>query len=423
MGDCNEDEWLDQTLASLSYGSVQPDSFPPPAQTQQDWSYFNSDSFFAPKHTPQAYEPKTVSSASDYGFAHMNSQLGATTRAPSQREDYFAFKCFQPATKQTPPPTQTFYTMNYEAPQKKYTTPQPPAMPSQNSYFPAQGPQYTEQRPRSQFEQQPQPSYFTTPQFKQGGANFLDQFAFPDPQGPVKEICKKKATKSDPKSATRRVRPKVVEAKGAIQCAGTNLKKGTQCKNAALMEFIGPRPIYCAEHIELDPNTIYCKCTSPYGKIPGDGKGCKEIVLKEFGVCYKHFELFLASLPEENPMEVARNSLDRVQELLSRLEMEAASAKKKRHDLFHRKNKLIPKFAKMASQLNEYLSRPTTVEVTKPVPEKAPTNRGMNPLDLDLFSIPSTTSLVTAQSVNLLDAEWKNLFSEEDAQTTYSERL
>jgi len=255
-------------------------------------------------------------------------------------------------------------------------------------------------------------------------SNFLDQFTFAE-SGPVKEICKKKAaSKSDSKSATRRVRPKVVEAKGAIQCAGTNLKKGTQCKNAALMEFIGPRPIYCAEHIELDPNTIYCKCTSPYGKVPGDGKGCKEIVLKEFGVCYKHFEIYLASLPEDNPMEVARQSLDRVQELLARLEMEAASAKKNRHDLFHRKNKLIPKFAKMASQLNEFLSRPVTVKVTP----KEKTFSRVNPLD-DLFtqevmnaSVPSA-SIVTAQSMNLLDEEWKSLFSEEDAQTISSERL
>merc|ERR1719282_1199831 len=323
--------------------------------------------------------------------------------------------------------------MNYQAPLKKYPAPEyNPAVPLQTYYPPpaSQAPQYTpDHRPLSQFEQQPQPSYFAkqaAPQFHHGmtSSHFLDQFTFAE-SGPVKEICKKKAAvKSDPKSATRRVRPKVVEAKGAIQCAGTNLKKGTQCKNAALMEFIGPRPIYCAEHIELDPNTIYCKCTSPYGKVPGDSKGCKEIVLKEFGVCYKHFELYLASLPEDNPMEIARKSLDRVQELLSRLEMEAASAKKKRHDLFHRKNKLIPKFAKMASQLTEFLSRPTTVEVTP----KEKTFSRVNPLD-DLFtqevmnaSVPSA-SIVTAQSMNLLDEEWKSLFSEEDAQTISSERL
>ena len=70
----------------------------------------------------------------------------------------------------------------------------------------------------------------------------------------------------------RAIRPKVVEEKGAIQCTGMNLKKGIQCRNAALMEFIGPRPVYCAEHIELDANSIYIKCRSSYGKFPGDGK-------------------------------------------------------------------------------------------------------------------------------------------------------
>jgi len=52
----------------------------------------------------------------------------------------------------------------------------------------------------------------------------------------------------------------------------------------------------------------------------------------------------------------------------------------------------------------------------------------VNPLD-DLFtqevmnaSVPSA-SIVTAQSMNLLDEEWKSLFSEEDAQTISSERL
>ena len=175
----------------------------------------------------------------------------------------------------------------------------------------------------------------------------------------------------------RRVRPKVIEAKGAIQCAGTNLKKGTQCKNAALMEFFGPRPIYCAEHIELDPDSIYCKCSSSYGKEAGDGKGCKEIVLKEFQRCYKHFGDRLTALPSETALSTARKDLKRVTEIctysrfrllissgflhvclsVAQLETEAASAKRKRHDLFQRKNKLIPKFAKMLSQLETFIAQ------------------------------------------------------------------
>jgi hypothetical protein len=48
-----------------------------------------------------------------------------------------------------------------------------------------------------------------------------------------------------------------------LQCLGTNRKKKTRCKNAALMEFVGPQPKYCAEHIFLDPEALYHKCGFP----------------------------------------------------------------------------------------------------------------------------------------------------------------
>jgi len=145
----------------------------------------------------------------------------------------------------------------------------------------------------------------------------------------------------------RQTRPKVVEAKGAVQCKGKNRKKGTQCRNAALMEYIGPRPIYCAEHIELDPNTLYEKCKSPYQKEVGDKKGCKEVVLKEFGLCYKHYPDMIAEMLQNNDYDSARRHYDRICELLAQLERDAAAAKKKDGDLYQRKNKLIPKFQEM----------------------------------------------------------------------------
>jgi hypothetical protein len=40
---------------------------------------------------------------------------------------------------------------------------------------------------------------------------------------------------------------------------------------------------------------------------------------------------------------------------VSKLELEAASVKRMRHDLFQRKNKLIPKFAKMVSLLETFI--------------------------------------------------------------------
>jgi hypothetical protein len=145
----------------------------------------------------------------------------------------------------------------------------------------------------------------------------------------------------------RQTRPKVIESKGAIQCKGRNRKKGTQCRNAALMEYIGPRPQYCAEHIELDPDTLYVKCKSPYQKEHGDGKACKEVVLKEFGLCYKHLPDMLAEMIAVRDHARLQHAAVRAVQLLAQLEREASIAKRRDADLYQRKNKLIPKFQEM----------------------------------------------------------------------------
>jgi len=124
-------------------------------------------------------------------------------------------------------------------------------------------------------------------------------------------------------------------------------KKGIQCRNAALMEYIGPRPEYCAEHIDLDPKSLYTKCKSPYQKEVGDNKGCKEVVLKEFGVCYKHYADAANDMIRNKEIETLRHQQSRIVDLLHQLEREAAAAKKKDGDLYQRKNKLIPKFQEM----------------------------------------------------------------------------
>jgi hypothetical protein len=149
----------------------------------------------------------------------------------------------------------------------------------------------------------------------------------------------------------RKTRPKVVASKGAIQCVGKNRKLGTRCRNAALMEYIGPAPQYCAEHIELDPSSLYCKCTSTWHKAIGDGKRCKEVVLKEFGMCHKHITDVLSSLDDNKGFNLVEKYLKRSSELLVNLEKEASSAKKTDADLFQRKNKLIPKFQEMRQHI------------------------------------------------------------------------
>jgi len=134
-----------------------------------------------------------------------------------------------------------------------------------------------------------------------------------------------------------------------------NRKKQIRCRNAALMEYIGPRPNYCAEHIELDKGSLYEKCKSTYQKEVGDNKGCKEVVLKEFGVCYKHFNDAIADMIKQHDVVKAHKYYDRVIDLLVQLEKDAAAAKKKDGDLYQRKNKLIPKFQEMKKSIAKAL--------------------------------------------------------------------
>jgi len=170
---------------------------------------------------------------------------------------------------------------------------------------------------------------------------------------PSNNTRKRRASSS--KRPTRRVRPKVIPEKGSIQCKGTNRKKNKPCRNAALMEFIGPRPIYCAEHIQLDPHCLYTKCKSTYQKVPGDKKGCREVVLKEFGLCHKHYNDAVKKMKGPDGIQMVIEKLVRVSELLNNLEDEALKAKKTDADLFQRKNKLIPKFHEIRSILKKRL--------------------------------------------------------------------
>eukprot|EP01130_Rhizamoeba_saxonica_P013694 TRINITY_DN586_c0_g2_i1.p1 TRINITY_DN586_c0_g2~~TRINITY_DN586_c0_g2_i1.p1 ORF type:complete len:356 (+),score=62.44 TRINITY_DN586_c0_g2_i1:638-1705(+) len=161
--------------------------------------------------------------------------------------------------------------------------------------------------------------------------------------------------KAPARKPSRRVRPKVNKDKGAIQCQGRNRKKNTRCRNAALMEYIGPRPLYCAEHITLDKDCLYTKCCSKYQKEVGDGKGCREVVLKEFGLCHKHFHDMVCDMNGLEGYKTALKYYTRVSELISNLEEEAKKAKKTDADLYQRKNKLLPKFHSMKNTLEEHL--------------------------------------------------------------------
>lgn len=95
---------------------------------------------------------------------------------------------------------------------------------------------------------------------------------------------------------------------------------------------LGDQPVYCAEHIEQDPNSIYCKCRAPYQNEPGDKKvdsfflerlspssyslpsiqRCKEIVLKEFEYCYKHYGIAIQSMVGRDGYVLACSRADKL---------------------------------------------------------------------------------------------------------------
>eukprot|EP01130_Rhizamoeba_saxonica_P018069 TRINITY_DN8949_c0_g1_i1.p1 TRINITY_DN8949_c0_g1~~TRINITY_DN8949_c0_g1_i1.p1 ORF type:complete len:349 (-),score=64.65 TRINITY_DN8949_c0_g1_i1:76-1122(-) len=184
-------------------------------------------------------------------------------------------------------------------------------------------------------------------------------------KGRPRVVSKKRKAKK--LAAKRKVRSKV--GKNAIQCEGTNRKRNQRCRNAALMEFIGPRPKFCAEHINLDPDCLYRKCNSKYQKDVGDKKRCREIVLKEFGLCHKHYSDVIQLLVGNEGLVLARTKLTRVLDLLSNLEKEAISAKKVDSDLYQRKNKLIPKYQELklllSNRIMELENEPTDETIDK----------------------------------------------------------
>jgi len=256
---------------------------------------------------------------------------------------------------QIPPPTTIYFTTPvYVYQQYPYPTPQ-----YSNTYQTPQfsTPQYQAPQYLTQY-----PTITTPPSILT--AEIIDP--------PVVAEDKKRKQSTRPfERRVRTTRPKVVESKGAVQCKGTNRKKGIQCRNAALMEYIGPRPQYCAEHIQLDPESLYEKCRSSYQKEPGDAKGCKEVVLKEFGICFKHYGDLVQEMIQTNETSKLQSHLERITTLLGQLETDAAAAKKKDGDLYQRKNKLIPKFSEMKKVALSFmealdLSPPSDIKLESP---------------------------------------------------------
>eukprot|EP00792_Barthelona_sp_PAP020_P005085 TRINITY_DN2489_c0_g1_i2.p1 TRINITY_DN2489_c0_g1~~TRINITY_DN2489_c0_g1_i2.p1 ORF type:complete len:337 (-),score=80.65 TRINITY_DN2489_c0_g1_i2:42-1016(-) len=181
-------------------------------------------------------------------------------------------------------------------------------------------------------------------------------------------------------------------------CCAKNKKTGKPCRNPALMEYIGEKPQYCAEHIETDANSIYCKCKSNFGKEIGDGKRCKEVVLKEFMFCSKHLKYHYCDLQTDpSALPEVRSKLARCKELYNKLSQEIQIVRHSNQILFYRKSKLLPKYEKMAQDLEECVDTLEQLQAS-PIKEHAKQDTGNAPKQENL-SVDLTTNFKSSSNM------------------------
>lgn len=143
-----------------------------------------------------------------------------------------------------------------------------------------------------------------------------------------------------------------VPENSVLQCRGVNRKRKTRCGNPALMEYVGPRPLYCAEHIESDPAAQYHKCGFLMSTLAhGREKKCKEIVFTDFKRCYKHLDDWLTPA---TPAADVKSALTTANRLATQLQTEAADAKSEDLELYQRKLKILRKYQSMISTLEQH---------------------------------------------------------------------
>jgi len=124
--------------------------------------------------------------------------------------------------------------------------------------------------------------------------------------------------------------------------------------------------------------------------------------LKEFSICHKHFEDKLNAIPVCERTPILEEYLARVETILTALETEAAQAKKERHDLYQRKNKLIPKFQNMKETLQKFLNE------QPPMPQTS----AFDVVSYDFQEgNPATLPPSLLDNFSTLDEEWKSLLA------------
>ena len=139
---------------------------------------------------------------------------------------------------------------------------------------------------------------------------------------------------------------------------------------------MGPQPHYCAEHIEQQPGGgLQAKCASPWFRAPDDGKACKQVVLREVGFCFRHFDQALAA--GRMTLAEARHQLALAEAIAARLERQGREHKQADDvEAYQRKCKLAPKYEDTARQLRAYVrERERAGEAEGPAVQPGPAAR------------------------------------------------
>eukprot|EP01099_Mayorella_cantabrigiensis_P004412 TRINITY_DN330_c0_g5_i1.p1 TRINITY_DN330_c0_g5~~TRINITY_DN330_c0_g5_i1.p1 ORF type:complete len:315 (-),score=62.00 TRINITY_DN330_c0_g5_i1:64-885(-) len=151
------------------------------------------------------------------------------------------------------------------------------------------------------------------------------------------------------------------------QCQAWNKRTSQRCQNIVLMEFLGPIPDFCAQHIEQDPLSLFshCKFGSPHND---RRRRCREIVLRDFGWCTKHFDRFLENYNAHSHLPLLQDKLNIVQSHLRELEESHKAPVKDDKSLYHRKYKIITKLQQMKIRLLHRLSKLERLQPNQSIP-------------------------------------------------------
>jgi len=114
------------------------------------------------------------------------------------------------------------------------------------------------------------------------------------------------------------------------------------------MDHNGHLESFCAEHIEHDPQSVFARCSFAENQQLAP---CKEIVLKRFGVCHKHFSVYCNRMTEEGTQQLWEN-FNFLTSLISSMISEMPSVKKDSKS-YHRKYKALRKYQFMRLLLVE----------------------------------------------------------------------